>query len=250
MAHTLFTCRDRRGFEDSRWLIAEGKHPYPSRTRKLSPPAPMVLASRGAGRVGRRLDFHFGRGHERSSRTSRERFRGAGDPPRNPGERHPSCRKAPWRNSHRIDRTDRRWNALRLRSRHRPRRARRDPTGKAQTGFISSLRAWALRDDRGWGRRRGPDHRWSIPRREGGSSPVLTSHFLSWIRGHHHRCRIDTGQGMDRSSHPPGRCPFQQYGAPCQRLAPPLRRPLFGGGPPWRDRGNGRVPGTPIRSPG
>ena len=33
---------------------AVGTHPYPSRTRKLSPPAPMVLGSRGPGRVGRR----------------------------------------------------------------------------------------------------------------------------------------------------------------------------------------------------
>ena len=34
--------------------IAAGKHPVPSRTRKLSLPAPMVLQSRGCGRVGRR----------------------------------------------------------------------------------------------------------------------------------------------------------------------------------------------------
>ncbi len=33
--------------------IAEGKHPVPSRTRKLSPPAPMVLPGRLGGRVGR-----------------------------------------------------------------------------------------------------------------------------------------------------------------------------------------------------
>ena len=34
--------------------IAEGKRPAPFRTRKLSPPAPMVLHSRGCGRVGHR----------------------------------------------------------------------------------------------------------------------------------------------------------------------------------------------------
>ena len=33
--------------------IAEGSHPIPSRTRKLSPPAPMVLQGRPCGRVGR-----------------------------------------------------------------------------------------------------------------------------------------------------------------------------------------------------
>src|SRR4030088_3643300 len=35
-------------------VLAEGKRPVPSRTRKLSPPAPMVLHSLGCGRVGRR----------------------------------------------------------------------------------------------------------------------------------------------------------------------------------------------------
>ena len=34
--------------------IASGKHPVPSRTRKLSLTAPMVLQPRGCGRVGRR----------------------------------------------------------------------------------------------------------------------------------------------------------------------------------------------------
>src|ERR1700750_1456746 len=33
---------------------AAGKHPDPSRTRKLSQPAPMVLHPTGCGRVGRR----------------------------------------------------------------------------------------------------------------------------------------------------------------------------------------------------
>src|SRR5438876_8407995 len=37
--------------------IAEGEHPVPFRTRKLSPPAPMVLRGRLRGRVGRRRDI-------------------------------------------------------------------------------------------------------------------------------------------------------------------------------------------------
>src|SRR5687768_18159582 len=37
--------------------MAEGEHPVPSRTRKLSPPAPMVLLWRRSGRVGRCRDF-------------------------------------------------------------------------------------------------------------------------------------------------------------------------------------------------
>ena len=32
---------------------AEGNHAFPSRTRPLSPPAPMVLGPQGPGRVGR-----------------------------------------------------------------------------------------------------------------------------------------------------------------------------------------------------
>ena len=35
--------------------MAEGKHPFPSRTRQLSPPAPMILAGQLVGKVGRRL---------------------------------------------------------------------------------------------------------------------------------------------------------------------------------------------------
>ena len=37
--------------------MAVGSHPFPFRTRKLSPPAPMVLGWRRPGRVGRRRDF-------------------------------------------------------------------------------------------------------------------------------------------------------------------------------------------------
>ena len=35
-------------------MMAEGNHTFPSRTRLLSPPAPMVLGPQGPGRVGRR----------------------------------------------------------------------------------------------------------------------------------------------------------------------------------------------------
>src|SRR5690349_7849220 len=33
--------------------MSEGSHPFPSRTRKLSPPEPMVLRGKPRGRVGR-----------------------------------------------------------------------------------------------------------------------------------------------------------------------------------------------------
>src|SRR5690606_6875126 len=43
-----------RSWQQVSVAIAEGSHPFPSRTRKLSPPAPMVLGTRVPGRVGRR----------------------------------------------------------------------------------------------------------------------------------------------------------------------------------------------------
>src|SRR3954453_9959396 len=43
--------------------IAAGKNPDPSRTRKLSQPAPMVLHPTGCGRVGRRRTILRKRGH-------------------------------------------------------------------------------------------------------------------------------------------------------------------------------------------
>ena len=45
--------------EMCRWLIAAGKRPVPFRTRKLSPPAPMVLLPGGSGRVGYRRPNNF-----------------------------------------------------------------------------------------------------------------------------------------------------------------------------------------------
>src|SRR5690349_22881916 len=44
-------------------VIAEGKRPVSFRTRKLSPPAPMVLHSGGCGRVGRRRTQREGNAH-------------------------------------------------------------------------------------------------------------------------------------------------------------------------------------------
>src|SRR3954451_12083041 len=43
--------------------IAARKHPDPSRTRKLSQPAPMVLHPTGCGRVGRRRTIFVDGGH-------------------------------------------------------------------------------------------------------------------------------------------------------------------------------------------
>jgi hypothetical protein len=35
-------------------ILPQGKHPFPSRTRKLSPAGPIVLHAKVCGRVGRR----------------------------------------------------------------------------------------------------------------------------------------------------------------------------------------------------
>src|SRR5215204_5612585 len=42
-----------RSFTDFAVAISVGSHPFPSRTRKLSPPEPMVLHGKPCGRVGR-----------------------------------------------------------------------------------------------------------------------------------------------------------------------------------------------------
>ena len=47
--------RPHRADSNEFWVIvARGIHPFPSRTRKLSPSAPMVLHAQVCGRVGRR----------------------------------------------------------------------------------------------------------------------------------------------------------------------------------------------------
>jgi hypothetical protein len=38
---------------------AERPHPFPSRTRKLSSPAPKILRGQPFGKIGRRRDFAF-----------------------------------------------------------------------------------------------------------------------------------------------------------------------------------------------
>src|SRR5713226_50395 len=47
---------DRRVFKFPA-ALPEGPHPIPSRTRKLSPPGPMVLHGGPCGRVGRRRSY-------------------------------------------------------------------------------------------------------------------------------------------------------------------------------------------------
>src|SRR5262252_2110026 len=39
--------------------LAERPHPFPSRTRKLSSPAPKILRGQPFGKIGRRRDFAF-----------------------------------------------------------------------------------------------------------------------------------------------------------------------------------------------
>src|SRR3954464_7058434 len=51
----VFSRLSTRGSRLQKWLAtsAQGPHPFPFRTRQLSPAAPMVLPLRGGGRVGR-----------------------------------------------------------------------------------------------------------------------------------------------------------------------------------------------------
>ena len=58
--------------------MAAGSHPFPFRTRQLSPPAPMVLGGRPPGRVGRRRDSSKKRGAHASGRPLRVRSQHAG----------------------------------------------------------------------------------------------------------------------------------------------------------------------------
>src|SRR3954449_9339473 len=43
--------------------LAERPHPFPSRTRKLSSPAPKILRGQPFGKIGRRQDFCVAAGH-------------------------------------------------------------------------------------------------------------------------------------------------------------------------------------------
>ena len=50
------------GFLHRFWVtVARGTHPFPSRTRKLSPSAPMVLHARVCGSVGSGPVYHMAR---------------------------------------------------------------------------------------------------------------------------------------------------------------------------------------------
>ena len=51
-------------------MMAAGKRPVPFRTRKLSPPAPMVLPPGGSGRVGYRRPNNFTHRHPPQDTTS------------------------------------------------------------------------------------------------------------------------------------------------------------------------------------
>src|SRR5262245_20692462 len=50
--------------------LAERPHPFPSRTRKLSSPAPKILRGQPFGKIGRRRDFCVPAGGDRSARDS------------------------------------------------------------------------------------------------------------------------------------------------------------------------------------
>jgi hypothetical protein len=56
-------CRDVQTF---RILVtlAERPHPFPSRTRKLSSPAPKILRGQPFGKIGRRQDFDVSGGRD------------------------------------------------------------------------------------------------------------------------------------------------------------------------------------------
>ena len=73
-------------------VIAEGRHPVPYRTRKLSPSAPMVLPGKLGGRVGRRRDTSRSAAPEAALRRSRAWACAPGRVP---------ARCAPWRTTKR-----------------------------------------------------------------------------------------------------------------------------------------------------
>ena len=53
--------------------LAERPHPFPSRTRKLSSPAPKILRGQPFGKIGRRRDFCVSRNSSRCGRGRRDR---------------------------------------------------------------------------------------------------------------------------------------------------------------------------------
>ena len=91
-------------------VIAAGKHLFPFRTEKLSPPAPMVLGGQPPGRVGRRRII-FARGRDAMSASRfvpgrltagaqllapvRDRARAAGGRARRPADASRTCAASP-----------------------------------------------------------------------------------------------------------------------------------------------------------
>ncbi len=80
--------------------LAERPHPFPSRTRKLSSPAPKILRGQPFGKIGRRRDLLRFRGSTNGGSGGR-RPRGPGlslaDERRTDGPRHRSLTRRPWR---------------------------------------------------------------------------------------------------------------------------------------------------------
>jgi hypothetical protein len=53
-AHVQVFMTRKQGFSVA---MPEGSHPFPSRTRQLSSPGPMILHPQGCGKVGRRREY-------------------------------------------------------------------------------------------------------------------------------------------------------------------------------------------------
>ena len=157
--------------------IAAVSHPFPSRTRQLSPPAPMVLGGRPPGRVGRRRISHAEhprlrpgvfavsgtptrsiRAHGRTSRTTRASPTTA---PAGPRRRHPV--RPARANGGALDARRARAQARSAGVAHgRPARGRR-PDGSAwDRRSVATASA---------GRRPQPVHRWARPSRTTGGRP-------------------------------------------------------------------------------
>ena len=67
ITHARYGVLREPGFERFPVVMAAGKHPFPFRTRKLSPPAPMVLGGWPPGRVGRRRSYSVKNPEENTS---------------------------------------------------------------------------------------------------------------------------------------------------------------------------------------
>src|SRR6478672_12944343 len=66
LARTMSLARDAADPQSTQKILvtlAERPHPFPSRTRKLSSPAPKILRGQPFGKIGRRQDFCVFRGN-------------------------------------------------------------------------------------------------------------------------------------------------------------------------------------------